>query len=100
MTLDNSKIKRTLESNQLLDTLAAAEHERWAHWQQYVHDQCRPGPDGSLTIPAELVQRWTTQIRKPFAALTEEEKESDRDQVRRYLPLIVRALDGELPKRD
>lgn len=86
------RAREVLEDGRLLDQLAAAEHERWAHWQQFVHEQCRPGPDGSLVIPAELVERWATQIATPFSALTEAEKESDRDQVRRYLPIISEAL--------
>jgi hypothetical protein len=75
-----------------LDELAAAEHERWAHWQQYIHDQGERSADGSLIIPAEFVERWTEQINAEFSSLSEEEKESDREQVRRYLPLIIAAL--------
>ncbi|MFL0289271.1 hypothetical protein ACJH6H_28975 [Mycobacterium sp. SMC-21] len=29
-------IRKVLESEQLVDELAAVEHERWAHWQRYV----------------------------------------------------------------
>ena len=54
-------IRKVLESEQLVDELAAIEHERWAHWQRYVQ-------------------------------LTEREKASDREQVRRYLPVIINAL--------
>ena len=82
------------EHSQLLDELAAVEHERWAHWQQYLHDQCQPLEDGSLIIPTELVQRWRTQITTPYADLTENEKESDREQVRKYLPIVLRALNS------
>lgn len=82
-----------LESADLLDELAAVEHERWSHWQRYLHDQCRPGPDGSLTIPADQVRRWSTQMSTPYSELSDEERESDREQVRRYLPLIARALE-------
>jgi hypothetical protein len=79
--------------DELLEALASLEHERWSHWQRYVHSKClRHGSDGSLLIPAELVKRWEQQIETPFADLSEEEKESDREQVRRYLPLIVNAL--------
>lgn len=76
-------------SNDLVEQLACIEHERWAHWQQYVHDKSEKLPDGSLRIPADLVQRWDRQIKTPYDQLSEDEKESDREQVRRYLHLIA-----------
>lgn len=85
-------IRKVLESEQLVDELAAVEHERWAHWQRYVHDHCGRQHDGSLVIPAELAARWEAQIETPYVGLTEREKESDREQVRRYLPVIIDAL--------
>jgi hypothetical protein len=79
--------------DQLLETLAAIEHERWAHWQRYMHSQCVPrGDDGALLIPADLVRQWEHQITTPYSELSEKEKESDREQVRKYLPVIVDAL--------
>jgi hypothetical protein len=53
-----------------------------------MHAQCEPKDDGSLVIPAELVARWTKQMDTSYSELSEHEKESDREQVRRYLPLI------------
>lgn len=76
------------------ERLAAIEHERWSHWQSYMHAQCEPQPDGALLIPAELVARWNAQISRPYEELTAEEKRSDREQVQRYLPIIVEALKG------
>jgi hypothetical protein len=90
-------IERTLSD--LLETLASIEHERWSHWQLYVHSKCIPQrADGSLVIPAELAQRWERQASTPYAFLTEAEKESDRQQVRRYLPIIAQAFanDGRI----
>jgi hypothetical protein len=78
--------------NGLEDALAAIEHERWSHWQSYLHDQAIKQPDGSLLLPASLVARWETQIAADFNSLSEKEKESDREQVRKYLPLIVDTL--------
>ena len=92
-------IREVLASDELLERLAATEHERWAHWQTYIHDQCSPLSDGSLVIPPELVHRWTTQIATPYSELSENEKESDREQVRKYLPIVVQALTGEEPSR-
>lgn len=81
----------------LLEELAAIEHERWAHWQRFMHGQANRQIDGSLIIPPDLVTKWERLIDTPYAELTEKEKESDRDQVRRYLPTVVRAY-GSLPE--
>lgn len=71
-----------------METLAATEHERWTSWQQHLHARCKRQADGSLVIPAELVQRWERQINTPYDQLSDTEKESDREQVRRYLAVI------------
>jgi len=78
--------------NEILENLAALEHARWAHWQRYVHASGQNMPDGSIIIPPILVHRWEAQISKTYSQLTESEKESDREQVRKYLPLIAEAL--------
>ncbi|WP_328224018.1 hypothetical protein OG272_33505 [Streptomyces sp. NBC_00104] len=77
----------------MVEELANVEHERWAHWQRYLHSKCVRDDDGSLTIPAELVRRWELQMNTPYSELSEEEKESDREQVRRYLPIVSRMLE-------
>jgi hypothetical protein len=79
----------------LVERLAAIEHERWSHWQRFLHSQCRRGADGSLTIPAELVHRWEEQMATKYESLREEEKESDREQVHKYLPMILNLLGFE-----
>ncbi len=81
-----------LHSDALLERLASVEHERWSHWQRYLHERCIEREDGSLIIPAEYVRRWSAQLNTFYGDLSEEEKESDRDQVRRYLPEIELAL--------
>ena len=77
------------ESEDLIEKLAAIEHERWAHWQSYLHSKCRKNNDGSLTIPKELVDKWKKQIETRYHNLTEKEKESDREQVMKYLDYIL-----------
>ena len=81
-----------LQSDWLVEQLAATEHERWSHWQSYLHEQCVQQPDGSLTIPPHLVDRWNSQFSTSYDNLSEEEKESDREQVRRYLPIVLAAV--------
>lgn len=88
--MKRSQAEAVLET--LVEDLAMIEHERWAHWQRYIHDKGERRPDGSLVLPAELVRQWDTQIATAYADLSESEKVSDREQVHRYLPLIIAAL--------
>lgn len=101
----------TIDTNALMENLAAIEHERWADWQRYLHSKCSKMNlhGGALIIPAELVKQWERQIATPYADLSEKEKDSDREQVRRYWPLIEAlskdrafykscALSGEVPE--
>jgi hypothetical protein len=74
----------------LMEKLAAIEHERWADWQKWCHQVLRQN------LPVEVIKevddlvlaRWERQIDTPYEALSEAEKQSDRDQVMRYWPLI------------
>jgi RNA polymerase-interacting CarD/CdnL/TRCF family regulator len=91
--VSRDEIERALEA--AIEELAAVEHERWSHWQRFMHGKGERLPDGSLVLPAELVRRWERQMSTPYTDLGETEKESDREQVRRYLPSVVRALDGD-----
>lgn len=76
MNTDSEKL-----SNDMLEELAAIEHERWCRWQSYLHDKCIKNEDGSLTIPREYVVRWHDQMSKPFSQLSEKEKQSDRELI-------------------
>ena len=93
--MTNENAKQIL--NSMLDKLADIEHERWSHWQSYLHFCCKPQPDGSLVLPADLVKKWTEQINTRYEDLSEAEKESDRAQVRKYLPLIAEAFSDAKP---
>jgi hypothetical protein len=76
----------------IVEDLANLEHERWSHWQTYMHSMGVRQADGSLLISRDLVNRWDRQSGTPYAKLSEKEKESDREQVRKYLPLILSTL--------
>jgi hypothetical protein len=88
--MEHERINDMLDG--LIEKLAAVEHERWSHWQRYVHSKCIRQPDGSLLIPAEFVARWEKQIATKYGELDDKKRESDREQVRKYLPLIASAL--------
>lgn len=89
---ESNRLQAVLCDEDLIEELAAVEHKRWSHWQRYLHDQCDQASDGSLTIPPDLARRWASQMATPYAELSEDEKNSDREQVARYLPIIERAM--------
>lgn len=72
----------------LIELLADKEHESWAHWMKYLFSQCEQGNFGQMVIPAECVARWSRQIDTPYTDLSEKEKQSDRDEVARIIPII------------
>ena len=99
----NSKTqKQFIESklNELTEPLANIEHQRWAKWQAWVHNRLRyteiKGVDGNnyayYLMTSDDYERWDRQINTYYADLSEAEKESDRREVRSYLPLISTAL--------
>lgn len=71
----------------LREKLAEIEHERWADWQKWCHKILRENsPSSKLEA---VLERWDKQIAKSYKDLSESEKQSDRDQVGRYWPLII-----------
>lgn len=78
-----------------MEALADIEHQRWSHWQKYMHSKCERQADGSLLIPQQLVERWERQIATDYVNLTEKEKQGDRDQVEKYIPTIINALNNK-----
>ncbi len=71
-----------------LEDLADVQHQIWAHWMKYMFSQGTFNDDDTWTIPAEKVERWRGQSVTPYDLLTEKEKESDREQVRKFEHLI------------
>jgi hypothetical protein len=89
-----------------IEKLAAIEHERWADWQKYCHSKMiRVGDgmhSGKLAMDIGDESRWEKQINTPYSELSEAEKQSDRDQVMRYWPLIDSLLSeqrGEMERK-
>ena len=70
------------------EIIANVQHQIWAHWMKYLFSICPGNPDGSVTIPAEKVERWVTQINTSYENLSNGEKESDRHQADKVLVAI------------
>ena len=58
---------------ELIERLAAHEHEQWAHWTRYMLDN----------LTEENIARWRRQIDTAYQDLSEQEKESDREWARK-----------------
>jgi hypothetical protein len=84
--------------DKLVETLAGIEHERWSHWQRYMHEKCERRPDGALIIPPNLVSQWERQSTTMYSELSEAERKSDREQVMRYLPTVLESFDIVIEK--
>ncbi|SRR5260221_274543 len=84
-----------MTEEELIEQLADKEHASWARWQAYLFSLCVNPADEygaadtrSLVILAERVERWQRQIATPYADLSEQEKQYDRDEVALILPII------------
>lgn len=75
----------TTDLTELVETLADIAHQQWSGWMEYLFSKSIYNADGSVTIPAPLVERWQRQRITPYAALPENEKESDRKEAARVL---------------
>jgi hypothetical protein len=70
------------------EKIAAAQHAIWAHWMNYLFSVSIRNDDGSVTIPADKVERWERQARTLYAALSDREQESDRHQADKVLKVL------------
>ncbi len=69
---------------ELIEELAALEHERWSGWERY-----RDGAADDLHHSGEEnLERWKRQRSTPYRDLSEAEKQSDRDEVKRTLAVL------------
>lgn len=70
------------------ETIAAVQHEIWAHWIRYHFRVSQKSASGTFIIPVDKVKRWQRQMEMPYSELSEEEKESDRHQADKVIAAI------------
>lgn len=61
----------------LREKLAEYAHEAWSRWMRYLFSKSTVNSDGSVTIPASLVKRWTRQMNTNYHMLPDSEQQSD-----------------------
>lgn len=72
-------------SSDIRERLANLAHWQWAGWMRYLFEQSKENEDGTVTIPAWAVKRWKRQMATPYPQLSEQEKESDREEADKVL---------------
>lgn len=77
-----------VDQEDMRERLSFVQHEIWSHWTKWQFGTCGMNPDGSITIPAKLVQRWEKQAQTAYTELTEKEKDSDREQTDKILECL------------
>lgn len=73
-----------VDKEKLLEECAAEEHERWARWYRWQRDNSTP----------ENIARWNRQAETPYVDLSEQEKESDRREVRTKFGKLFDIIEG------
>lgn len=82
----------TIKLLNLKELLAAGAHKAWCGWMKYMFSKGTTNVDGSITIPAALVVRWTRQMNTEYEALPENEKDSDRDEAAKIIAIMAEAV--------
>lgn len=77
-----------------VEKLAAHAHEQWSGWMQYLFSKGTFNQNGTWTMPAWAVERWSRQMNTDYADLPEREKVSDREEAVKVLE-VVRAAQHE-----
>lgn len=96
VVIDCGPFRKVRANRKMLEALAAIEHDRWSHWQKYLHGVCERRADGALVIPPEFVARWERQMSTPYAELSPGEQDSDRKIVAMSLDELRSAVFGRL----
>jgi hypothetical protein len=72
------------QSSELRERLADLEHDQWAHWTEYL----------LANLDEAHIAGWQRQIRTPYAELSEEEKNEDREWADKILAILQEFSSG------
>ena len=72
--------------------VAALCHEQWSGWMEYLFEQGVFNDDGTWTMPVWAVSRWMRQSQTKYGELSEEERENDLAEARKFFGLFWEKL--------
>ena len=71
-----------------VEELAGYAHKAWAGWMRYLFAKSKKNENGTVTIPASLVERWERQCTTRYKKLPATEQLSDRYEARAMLTIM------------
>lgn len=87
--VEGERVQELRKMASIRERLADLAHRQWAGWMHYMFERSVENPDGSVTIPADLVARWRRQVGTPYAQLPPNEQESDRLEADRVMRVFA-----------
>ncbi|MEA3430169.1 MAG: hypothetical protein U9R08_02770 [Nanoarchaeota archaeon] len=77
---ERERIKETIKESR--EKLADLEHQQWVHWTDYM----------LKNLTSENQERWMRQIETNYKALSEKEKDSDREWADKSIKEILKTI--------
>lgn len=74
------------------EKLAELAHQQWSGWMAYMFSKCSATSAGERVIPEWAVQRWRRQVDTPYADLSENEQNSDREEADKFMAIFDKEI--------
>lgn len=86
-----------MDNTPLREKLADLCHQQWSGWMAYLFSRSTENPDGTITIPTQLANRWNRQRQTDYTDLEPSEQNSDRNEADKFILLIANHSLTKLP---
>lgn len=77
-----------MKIDHLKENIANLCHEQWSGWMKYLFSKCEINIHGHYVIPKWAVERWMRQMNTDYKDLSEEEKNSDREEAEKFIKMV------------
>ncbi len=76
------------DEEKIREDVAGLCHEQWSGWMRWLFQFGVHNDDGTFTMDADKVARWTRQMKTSYADLSGSEQESDRKEADKFYRVI------------
>lgn len=88
-----------LEESKIDEQIANRVFNTWAQWLKFIFSNGKFNTDGSFTIPAKYVSKWTAIMTKRYNDLTEKQKIPSKLVAEVYLDVLRKFLQKKEKER-